>query len=391
MNINLMAQALAVEITQSIQTTLPGDSGAQGSEFEDMLVKQSQASKPQRKEEDSKDKATGKPAEKKEPQETGTKDQEAKEGQEVAAALVTSQPVVPLELAGMEKITVSGLEAPTIDPAQAGEVTWLDGTPLTQEKVLPETAQEVLPQTGEQVQTLPVGEEVLPQQQAAQPETQEAVLEAAPELPQAEEPVQAQKQEPVHGRELPAETQSARTQEDREVREVRTEPQPLFRQDTAVPTKVGEVYEAREPQSVPVTDQLNVQIIQAIQQGQSMVQVQLSPANLGKVMVEITRGGDGTISIVMSAATEKTAALLQQHSAGLQEALANATQERVQVQVQQPQEDQNANMFLNPDGHNQQRDPQKQRDQEQKQQQNNPADFLQQLRLGLVELDGVSK
>ena len=51
MNINLMAQALAVEITQSVQTTLPGDSGAQGTEFEDMLVKQSQAAKPQRKEE----------------------------------------------------------------------------------------------------------------------------------------------------------------------------------------------------------------------------------------------------------------------------------------------------------------------------------------------------
>ncbi len=60
MNINLMAQALAVEITQSVQTTLPGDSGAQGTEFEDMLVKQSQAAKPQRKEETAQDKTNKK-------------------------------------------------------------------------------------------------------------------------------------------------------------------------------------------------------------------------------------------------------------------------------------------------------------------------------------------
>ena len=390
MNINLMAQALAVEITQNVQTTLPGDSsGAQGSEFEDMLVKQSQASKAQRREDAPKDKTTEKKTQET-PEKTGAKDQEAKEGQEVAAALVTSQPVVPLELAGTEKMTVSAPEGPSIDPARAGVVTWLDGTPLTEEQVLPQTAQEVLPQTGEQAQVLPQEEQVQVQQPTAQPETEAPVRQEAPELPQAEAQVQTREQSPVQSRERTAEPQSAKPQEDTEVREARTEPQPLFRQDTAVPTKVGEVYEAREPQNISLLNQLHTQIIQAVQQGQSTVQVQLSPADLGQVMVEITRSGDGTISIVMSAATEKTAALLQQHSVSLQEILMNATQERVQVQVQQPEAQQDANMFLNPDGHNQQRDPQKQRDQEQKQQ-HDPAGFLQQLRLGLVELDGVNK
>lgn len=390
MNINLMAQALAVEITQNVQTTLPGDpSGAQGSEFEDMLVKQSQASKAQRREDAPKDKTAEKKTQET-PEKTGTKDQEATEGQEVAAALVTSQPVVPLELVGREKMTVSAPEGPAVAPAQAEAAIWLDGTPLTQEQVLPETAQEVQPQTGEQAQVLPQEEQVQVQQPTVQPETEAPARQEAPELPQAEAQVQTREQSPVQSRERTAEPQSAKPQKDAEVQEARTEPQPLFRPNAAIPTKVGEVYEAREPEAVPVVDQLNVQIIQAVQQGQSTVQVQLSPANLGKVLVEITRGADGTISIVMSAATEKTAALLQQHSAGLQEVLANATQERVEVQVQQPQEDQNANMFLNPDGHNQQRDPQKQRDQEQKQQ-NDPAGFLQQLRLGLVELDGVNK
>lgn len=287
-------------------------------------------------------------------------------------------------------MTVSAPEGPAVAPAQAEAATWLDGTPLTQEQVLPETAQEVLPQTREQAQVLPQEEQVQVQQPTVQPETEAPVRQEAPELPQAEAQVQTREQSPVQSRERTAGPQSAKPQEDAEVQEARTEPQPLFRPNVATPAKVGEVYEAREPQSIPVQDQLNTQIIQAVQQGQSTVQVQLSPANLGKVLVEITRGADGTISIVMSAATEKTAALLQQHSAGLQEVLANATQERVEVQVQQPQEDQNANMFLNPDGHNQQRDPQKQRDQEQKQQ-NDPAGFLQQLRLGLVELDGVNK
>lgn len=386
--INLMAQGLAVEIAQSVQTTLPGDSGAQGTEFEDMLVKQSQAAKPQRKEETPKDKTTGKQP-KKEPQETGTKDQETTEGQEVAAALVTSQPVVPLELAGAEKMTVSGLEGPNLDPAQIGVVTWLDGTPLTEENVLQEVAQEVLPQTGEEVQTLPVQQEFQAQVETAQAEDQAPDLEAVPELPQAEAEFHTQEQNTVRSQEAPVETEGGKSEKDGEVSEIRTESQPLFRQETAIPTKVGEVYEAREPEHIPVLDQLNVQIIQAIQQGQSTVQVQLSPANLGKVMVEITRSGDGTLSIVMSAATEKTAALLQQHSAGLQEVLMNATQERVEVQVQQPQEQQNANMFLNPDGHNQQHQPQKQKEQEQ--QRHDPSDFLQQLRLGLVELDSIGE
>ncbi len=391
MNINLMAQALAVEITQSVQTTLPGDSGAQGTEFEDMLVKQSQAAKPQRKEETAQDKTNKKQTEK-DTQEAGTKEQETTEGQEVAAALVTSQPVVPLdlELAGGEKMTVSGLEGPVLDSELAGVITWVDGTPLTEERVLPQAAQEILPQTGEDVQNLPVQEEMPTQQPTGQTESQTVVLEAAPELPQSQAEFQVQERDTVPGQELPVQAEGGKPEEDGEIQEVHAEAQPLFRQNVATPTKVGEVYEAREPQNIHVVNQLNTQIIQAIQQGQSTVQVQLSPANLGKVLVEITRSGDGTISIVMSAATEKTAALLQQHSAGLQEVLMNATQERVEVQVQQPQEQQNANMFLNPDGHNQQRDPQKQKEQEQKQQ-NNPADFLQQLRLGLVELDGVGK
>ena len=86
-----------------------------------------------------------------------------------------------------------------------------------------------------------------------------------------------------------------------------------------------------------------------------------------------------------TAATEKTASILQRHSANLQELMNIHTQSPVQVEVQQPREQEHSSQFLNPDGHNQHQEQHKQ--QQSRRHQNNTTDFLQQLRLGLIGLE----
>ena len=163
-----------------------------------------------------------------------------------------------------------------------------------------------------------------------------------------------------------------------------TQEQQVFQRETAAPIKVADNYEEAEPTDLRLLDQVQNQISRAVQEGQSLVRLQLSPASLGQVMVEITRSADGTLSIMMSAATEKTATLLQRHGGILQQFLADNLQGPVQVTVQQPEQPENANQFLNPDGQNRQHQNQQHQEKKQK---GTTEDFLQQLRLGLVGLE----
>ena len=92
MNIDLLFPTLTGDLTKLPQADPAGSDGT-GQEFEDMLVQQSKAqqenSRPQKKAEDKK--APEKPEQK------STQEDEATEkGGELAAALVTSQPVVPI-------------------------------------------------------------------------------------------------------------------------------------------------------------------------------------------------------------------------------------------------------------------------------------------------------
>ncbi len=128
MNLDLLIQGVAADIIHNVQTTVPGDSGSEEEDFEAMLLKQSQAAKPQRKEEAPKDKADGK-QETEESQKNSTKGQETTEkGQEVAAALVTSQPVVPFELvAGAGENTAAvGLEGAVQSPVLTDAAVWVE-------------------------------------------------------------------------------------------------------------------------------------------------------------------------------------------------------------------------------------------------------------------------
>lgn len=387
MNINnLMAQGLAATIAQATQTALPGEPGQEGVEFEEMLRQQSQVTKTQRQEErpKEKDKAAGK-QEAKKPQEDSTKDQEiAENGQKVAAALVTSQPVVPFEIVAVpEEAAGIEVEVPVMAPKPVEAATWADSTPAQPEQVQPELAGEVLPQEQQTAQPVVVRPEVQAQPVAEQPQAQAQAQEATPELPEAQVQPEAAETAPVvadHRARLSTEERP----EEFQVTDAWVQSEPVFQRETATPVKVAENYEAEEPEQLENLDQMRNQLSQAIQNGQSSVQIQLSPANLGQVLVEITRGADGALSIVMTAATEKAAAVLQQHGSGLQQMMAANLETPVQVTVQQSQEPENANQFLNPDGQNRQ---QHQQQQHEKRQQASTEDFLQQLRLGLVGLE----
>ncbi len=391
MNIQSFAQGLAVEIMQNVQTTLPMDPDKAGDEFEAMLRQQSKTAETQRREEqtqkkpaDQSDKKTDK-AEK--PEEEGTNEQEIPEdGYQVAAGLVTSQPVVHFELlSGMgQEFAGEDIQIPQVQNGEnlIAEVT-APAAPQTADTTPVMEAPVEVP--GEQVQETLVRPEapVLPEETRV--DSQVVPQETQPEaMPVREENQTAQKQAVVHdGKPAVAET-SEKQPEDAQVTEAWTQEQPVFHRETAAPVKVAENYETMEPQDLDLLQQVGDQLHQAIQQGQSSVEIQLSPANLGKVIVEITRSGDGTLSIVMSAATEKAATVLRQHSTGLQHALMNTAQAPVQVEVQQPQQTEDSNPFLNPDGQNRQQHQQQQQEHRHKAA---AEDFLQQLRLGLVGLE----
>lgn len=116
------------------------------------------------------------------------------------------------------------------------------------------------------------------------------------------------------------------------------------------------------------------------------IEVTLTPENLGKLTVEITRGEDGTLNIVLHPTTEKAANLLERGADGLRQVLAANAERAVQIQVRGSEGSQQ--QFLNPDGQNEQnRGQQQQQRNGRRHEQQNAQDFLQQLRLGLVDVD----
>jgi len=162
--------------------------------------------------------------------------------------------------------------------------------------------------------------------------------------------------------------------------------QPVFHEVKDTPVKVGETYETVDAQSPDMDEKLAGSILRAAQSGEEAIQIQLSPANLGRLTIDMTRDASGALQIVLHAASGKTAGLLREHLDGLHAALQSSGQgQEVHVEVQRNQESQEQRMFqhADPDGRGQQ---QRQRHQEERHdsQQQDSEDFLQRLRLGLT-------
>lgn len=153
----------------------------------------------------------------------------------------------------------------------------------------------------------------------------------------------------------------------------------VFHDTEHVLVKVGESGDAE--QAASVKEQTGTQISKALEQGKSQVTVQLNPENLGTIEVRMTMTDDGKLLVALHAENHQTQQLLEKDLGGLQQLLARSTQQEVEVQVPRQQEGQQQNFE---DGRQQQhqQNPQQRRDEEQ-----SSGDFMQQLRLGLFQLD----
>ncbi|MBD5118119.1 MAG: flagellar hook-length control protein FliK [Clostridiales bacterium] len=162
--------------------------------------------------------------------------------------------------------------------------------------------------------------------------------------------------------------------------------QRIFHDVEAAPVKVGEAEGAEQTNEADVVRQVNDQIAQLIQSGESTVTVRLNPENLGEVTVQVSMKSDGVLNVAISARNDDTRALLERHAANLQEMVSSRTQQSVEVNVQRQQESQQNQNQQNYDGHN--GHAQDGRERRQRQQHTSPEDFMQQLRLGLIPTDG---
>ena len=168
---------------------------------------------------------------------------------------------------------------------------------------------------------------------------------------------------------------------------------PVFGYMDATPFRVAVSETAEKPVSLTeanAAEELGARIENLLtnEAGDTKVELTLSPANLGKLTLEITHGADGSLHVQLLASTEKAAALLEKNASALQSLL--AARERPQTTVEVRIEE-HAQQFLNPDG--QRRDQNGANQQQQQQQRGSQRDalrvedFMSRLRLGLVELD----
>lgn len=166
---------------------------------------------------------------------------------------------------------------------------------------------------------------------------------------------------------------------------------PLF---TRVEAQVVKVAEASKP--IPLeaengveqlADELGDVLVNSADANR--VEITLTPEHLGKLTVEISRGENGALSVVLHASSERAANLLERGSANLQSLLSSNAKNDVQVEARGAEESQQ--QFLNPDGQNREQQQQQQQQNGRRREQRSAQDFLQQLRLGLVDVDEENK
>ena len=156
---------------------------------------------------------------------------------------------------------------------------------------------------------------------------------------------------------------------------------PVFEKVETAPVKVSETAKPAEAaENAPVETQVSEKLTQALANGETRVELQLSPEHLGKITIELTQKADGSLAVVLHAENSQTRALLERDASGLQSLLSRDVQQEVQVDVPKAQEGQQRENY---DGHQQQ----SQHRQEQRQQHQSTEDFLNPLRLGLIPLE----
>ena len=109
--------------------------------------------------------------------------------------------------------------------------------------------------------------------------------------------------------------------------------------------------------------QIGDKLTETLANGETRVELQLTPDHLGKITIELTQSSDGALHVSLFAENSQTKVMLERDMAGLQGLLNQNVRQDVQVEVSQQQEN---------------------RGQEQRQNRQQGEDFLDQLRLGLI-------
>lgn len=159
---------------------------------------------------------------------------------------------------------------------------------------------------------------------------------------------------------------------------------PLFKDVEAAPIKVAEA--PAKAEAPEVERQVSDKLVKVLESGESRVEIQLNPEALGKVTIELTQNGDGTMNIILNAENAETRGILEKHVTTLHEALVDRGQQNVQIEVSRGEEAQNQN------GQQQQQelrdsDGRQQGGQQRREKEETGEDFLQQLRLGLIDME----
>lgn len=289
---------------------------------------------------------------------------------------------------GTVKAADTAETGPSVDPDGLEQQMLLAAMALAQNPiVILQDVQPEVQESGTTVELTPLQTEQVPQQSMA------PVLETEPEAPQLQTVETAQTAPQTEtgkadsgesrGSELPMEELHAESRTE----QADVEPQPVFRDIKAVPVKVGEVYQA-EPtveNGVELKD-LGDTLTQAIDRGENRLELQLQPAELGRIRVEMRWSDEGALHVILHAESTRTQNLLEKDMAGLQTLLGRETQQEVKVELPREQE---APRQSFDDGR--QNGGQQHHQQEQRQSSRHSGqDFLHQLRLGLIPAEEVS-
>jgi flagellar hook-length control protein FliK len=262
---------------------------------------------------------------------------------------------------------------------QAVPVLEIASTPVTEE--LTDSAVQTLASSAAEETPLSVDEQPKEQTTAVQDTEIAAVSDETTEAP-VQQTTDDKAQTNTQENDLASDTQED-TPEAKVTEAPAAQPQPVFQHVQTHMIKVGETAKADSTNdTTDVGQQIAEQITGALDNGDTKVQVQLSPRSLGDVTVEITQQKDGALHIVLTAENTHTRALLGQHTESLQGLLSGQTQKPVQVEVSRSQEQQQQSQSY--DGKNgSQQNPQEQQHRQNK----HNEDFLQQLRLGLIPFE----
>lgn len=300
------------------------------------------------------------------PVQTAPKDggKELEEQMALAAMAMLQTTVVPVEQ--------------VMTPEVQAEAVVDEVAPLVAETVLTPETRSFAPETEEQTLEVPLesGETTVADQNAAQ---------ALPQTIQAPEAAQEAEGRTV---EVKVETGEAgpQTLESSEGEEIQESPggeveTPVFEDVKAVPVKVGEAPKTEEANE-PMEKQIGPKVTEALRNGETRVELQLTPENLGKVTVEMTWSQDGGLVVQLHAENRETQNLLSKNTMGLEALLGREVQQEVRVEVPRQEESQRQDLY------EQQQHQQRQQQQERRQSRHTDSEaFMQQLRLGLIPMD----